>query len=124
MSSNDRKLQTYFFAALFLAVLLLVIVIFSPFFIPLSMAAVLAVLCRPFYERVVRLTGGREGLLAFLTVVATVFFLLVPLALVGTMVFREARVFSAHISRDGGSSVANFMTLAEGQITRLSPGFS
>ncbi|MDP2927001.1 MAG: AI-2E family transporter [bacterium] len=125
MNNNDKKLQMYFFAVLFLGVLFLAVFVFLPFFIPLSVAAALAILCRPFYERVVRLTYGREGLSAFLTVVAMVLILLAPLTLIGMMVFQEARELSLQISPSGGTlGTFGLPAFIEEQAARFFPEFS
>jgi len=124
MNKNDKKIQIYFFAAFFLAVIVLTVFIFLPFFLPLSIATVLAILCRSFYERVLRLTGGREGLSAFLTIIVVVFVVFVPLTIIGTTVFQEARELSMKISNRNEDGIGRFVGFVEERIALFFPGFS
>lgn len=124
MDDYKKKFQMYFFVTLFLIVLVLTFFIFLPFFIPLSIAIALAVLCRPFYKWLARLTGGRESISAFLTVAAAIFVLLVPLTFIGVTVLQEARELSAEINNGDWRGMARFTTFIEEQVARFSPGFS
>lgn len=120
----SKNLSLYFFAVLLLAVLLLTISIFRPFFIPLSVAATLAVICRPLYERAFRLCRGRESLSAFLTVIVAALVLSAPLTLIGVMVFQEARELSAQIGAGNQTGILRVTASLEEQIVRFFPGFS
>lgn len=124
MDNYSRKFQIYFFVVLFLAVLLLTFFIFLPFLIPLSIAAALAVLCQPFYKRVMRLIGNRKGLAALLTIAVVVIVVLTPLTLIGLVVFSEAREFSAQISNGGNDSINRLQVFIEERAVRFFPEFS
>ncbi|MEK7195274.1 MAG: AI-2E family transporter [Patescibacteria group bacterium] len=119
-----EKLQTYFFATLSLSILLLAFFIFLPFLAPLSIAATLAVVFYPFYERLARFCGERRGLAAFITVVAAIIIIFLPLALIGTIVFQEAREFVERFGEGGTGDIARAPAFIEDQIARFLPGFS
>ncbi len=119
-----EKFQIYFFTGLFLAVLFLSFQIFWPFLVPLSIAATLAVLFHPLYERIVRMFGGLRGLSAFLTVVFVVFIIILPLIFIGKTVFQEAVGFSSQL-RDGGTeNVSQALSSLQERIAAYFPGFS
>ena len=71
------------------ATLLIAAVVF-PMWRPLLIAAVLAGVLSPIYEKLVKRLGGRRSLCAALFTAATVVLILIPLALLATIAIREA----------------------------------
>ena len=69
---------------------LLIAAIVFPLWRPLLIAAVLAGVLSPIYEKVVKRLGGRRSLCAALFTAATVVLILIPLALLATIAIREA----------------------------------
>lgn len=124
MNDYSKKFQIYFFVILFLAVLLLIFFIFLPFLIPLSIAVALAVVCQPFYKRVMRLIGNRKGLAALLTITVVIIVVLTPLMIIGLVVFSEAREFSAQINNGGDDSITQMQVFVEERVARFFPDFS
>lgn len=124
MKNHRTKLQMYFFAGLFLAVLCLAFFIFLPFLIPLSVAAAFAVLCAPLYERIKLLTGKRESLSALFTIFIVTLILLVPLIFVGRAVLQEALNFSTQIGGESSHRIGYITQFIEEHVSRYFPGFS
>jgi predicted PurR-regulated permease PerM len=69
---------------------LLIAAIVFPMWRPLLIAAVLAGVLSPLYEKVAKRLGGRRSLCAALFTAATVVLILIPLALLATIAIREA----------------------------------
>ena len=72
------------------AATLLIALVIWPLWRPLLIAAVLAGVLSPLYEKVVVRLGGRRSLVAGLFTAATVVLLLIPLGLLATIAIREA----------------------------------
>ncbi|HUX36215.1 MAG TPA: AI-2E family transporter [Candidatus Paceibacterota bacterium] len=119
-----EKIQIYFFAGLFLAVLLLSFFILLPFLVPLSIAATLAVLFHRFHERLTHFIGGYRGLAALLTVIIAALIIILPILLIGTVVLREALSFPAWLSGGGAEGINSAFVSAEKQISNYLPGSS
>lgn len=89
----------------------LTIAVFLPFLKPLALAAVFAVVLQGLYQRVVRLLGGWPSTAALLTVIISVFFILLPLSLVGVLVGNEARGLYVSLETGSGQSTVAQMFL-------------
>ena len=81
------------------AATLLIAAVVWPLWRPLLVAAVLAGVLSPLYEKAVRHLGGRRSLAAGLFTAATVFLILLPLAVLALIAIREA-VQAVGIVRD------------------------
>jgi len=97
---QSQTLRPYFLVLLLLGAFILVAEIFWPFLKPLALAAVFAVVLQGLYERISKLFGGWPSTSALLTVVISVFLILLPLSLVGVLVGNEAR--DLYVSLEGG----------------------
>lgn len=83
--------QNYFLLALLLGAIVLTALIFLPFFTPLVLAAVCAVVLHPLYRHLVTYSGGRESLAALATVFISILLILIPLFFIGFQILREAQ---------------------------------
>ncbi len=72
-----------------LAALFLVVVVLRPFITIFILAAVLAVLAQPVKDRLDRLTGGREVLSTFFTILVLILFVIIPLVLLFSLLAAE-----------------------------------
>lgn len=100
-----RKSAWIAFGVLLAASILLVSTIFLPLWKPLFLAAVIATATHGLYQRLARRLGGRRHLAATLMTIGVVLLLLVPFAVVGTVVVREAIQafdFVQRAMREGG----------------------
>lgn len=119
-----NRFQMYFFAALLLGMILLAFFIFLPFLVSLAMAAMLTVICYPLYERIRQWTGNRRGIAALLTVTAAALAFLLPLVILGLLVFREAGTLAEQIRSDDGAGFAHLQNAIQEYGSRFLPGYS
>jgi len=111
----------YFLLALILAIGFLAVTIALPFFTPLALAAVFAVILQPVYRFFVGQMPRYPGLAAFSTVIFSILVILGPVSLVGLQIAREAtEVYLSLAEGDGrailGSVVENTEQFVGGYI--------
>lgn len=82
--------QPYFLAAVLLAACVATLVILKPFFTPLILAAVFAVVAHPLYLYVKRRFGGYDSLAAAATLLIVLIFIITPLSALGIQILSEA----------------------------------
>ena len=99
--ANMQTIRPYFLLAAIFGAGALTVAVFFPFLKPLALAAVFAVVLQGLYQRVVKLLGGWPSTAALLTVIISVFFILLPLSLVGVLVGNQAR--DLYVSLEAGS---------------------
>lgn len=85
-----RNLESRVFVALVLTTTLFFIWMVRGFLLPVFWAAVFAILFQPVHLRTVRVLRGRRAVAALLTTVAVVLVVLVPVALLATIVAQQA----------------------------------
>ena len=97
--------------------------IFWPFLKPLALAAVFAVVLQGLYQRVSKLLGGWPSTAALLTVIVSVFAILLPLSLVGVLVGNEARSLYTSLEAQGGeSTIAQMILRVDETFSGVIPG--
>lgn len=106
-----QTIRPYFLMAAILGAGVLTIIVFLPFLKPLALAAVFAVVLQGLYQRVVKFLGGWPSTSALLTVLMSVFFILLPLSLVGVLVGNEAHGLYASLETGSGQSIIAQMFL-------------
>lgn len=89
LSMAYRRSQTYFFISLLVASVLLTLAMFGTYLRLLAFGGVLAVVCRPFYDWLVRRLRSAEAA-AFLTVIAMGLVVVVPLGIFAASLYLEA----------------------------------
>ena len=100
----DKKQHSHYFLLLALAAsVVLVYFIAKPFLGPLILAVVFAFLFQPIYQKFLHYLKKRESLAAFATTVLAIIFIILPIALLGTQIFKESsQLYQSLISEDGG----------------------
>lgn len=93
-----EKLQTSFLLGLLLATAALAFFIFLPYLNVLTLAIVLAIVFEPLYQKLLAISFKKEWLAAFLTIFIVIFIVLIPLALLGILLWREAAQFYAELA--------------------------
>ncbi|MCF7844568.1 MAG: AI-2E family transporter [Kiritimatiellales bacterium] len=112
-------LEKSFFAVLLVASFALVIAIFLPFFVPIAVAATLAVMVHPVYCWIANKIKYKS-IAALLTVLITIIVLLIPLGIIGLMIARETtELYTKFTSNQQQFSV--FFRAAEDFIQRYMP---
>ena len=109
---QSERLRPYFLMIVLAAAIVLTALIFSPFFKPLSLAAVFAVVLQGLYKRISKLIGGWPSVAALLTVVVSVVLILLPLSLVGVLVGNEAREMYFSLEEGSGRSTISELFLS------------
>lgn len=107
----DKKFQTWAFLGLLLLVLVLVAAIFRPYLSVLAFGAILSLLFRPFYNKLLRRFGSPTPA-ALVTVVCAALILFIPLWLFGQLLFGELLSWyqqykAGQLVLDAGSVIAN-----------------
>lgn len=106
MDAEVRKKSAWIaFGVLLVLSVLLASSVFLPLWKPLFLAAVLATATHGIYQRLARRLGGRSGLAATLMTIGVVVLLLVPFAVIGTVVVRESIQVFEYVQdalREGG----------------------
>ncbi len=117
-----NRTQTNFFYIILSIVGLVVILMFAPYFAPLFLAGVVAIVCRPLYLRAYVFFRGRENLAAFSTVIAISLLILVPLGALGFSITSEIKDIYSYLTDGGGSLVIiDYLGQAQAFLDRFLP---
>lgn len=121
----DKQTQIFFFVILFFAVLALNIAMFLPFIGAVVIALTLGSIFSPVYKKILGFFSGKEAISAFITVVVVILIIIIPVAFLGTMVFKEASVLYS-IFREGGneSYISNINGIVNSSLHKISPSLS
>lgn len=87
---DKKHLQTLFFFGLLIATVVLVFFVLRPFFYALILAATLAVVFNPLYEKILHFLKDRGSLAALFTIFIVVIIVLIPLTFFSVKVFDES----------------------------------
>ena len=121
--NTNPKVQIYFFAALLLAVSVLMFFVFSPFLSVLALAAILSLAFQPLYLKILRLFKF-ESLSSIVVIVLLAIFIVIPLALLSWQIFQEAQSLYVQISGANISYLNDLASFIEEPIRNYIPGFS
>lgn len=114
---SKRAIQISFFSIVCLFLLVLLYLIFKPFWGVIFLSAVLSISFYPFFEYLKRKWGGRSGLASIGTVLAIVIFIVVPIVFLSTSLLKEAVDLYNHLAFDGAS--VQFVSLANDTISKV-----
>ncbi len=121
--THSEKFRPYFLTAVLIGAIALVGFIFAPFLKPLALAMVFAVILQGFYRKISGALGGWPSTAAFLTVVISVFLILLPLSLVGVFVGKEAHSLYISLEEESGrSTMANMFLRVDDTFGGVIPG--
>ncbi len=123
METINKKTQYHFFLCLFVTVGILVFLILRPFITPLVLALSLGIVFYPFYQRMIKVVRGYESIAAFLTVIVVCLIVLLPLTLIGVLLFNEARnLYLTAITHGAGTGAfAQALEYVQNFVHRFSP---
>lgn len=119
-----EKIRPYFLLLSLTGVVMLTIGVFWPFLKPLALAAVFAVVLQGIYTRISKMLGGWPSTSALLTVLISIFALLLPLSLVGVLVSNEAHTLYLSLEGAGGGRtvLADMVLRADEMFGSVVPG--
>ena len=113
----------YFLLALLIGVGVVVYHIAAPFFTPLVLGIVFAVILQPVYRFLLRYMPKWSGLAALITVLFSILVILGPLSLLGTQIVREATDVYASLSLgDGRAMIGTTLNSVESLALKYVPG--
>jgi predicted PurR-regulated permease PerM len=119
-----KNLQTTFLFIALAIVIALSFMVYAPFFQVLAVAAMAAVVTNRFHRRLTTLLHGWDGLSAFLTVLAVVTLVLVPVLLLGNQVFDEALNLYHNLSVNGDQYFKTFEKAFSEPFKGIAPNFT
>jgi len=120
MDKNSHS--QHFMLFCLVASLTVVFLLFQPFLIPLSLAAMLAFLFQPLYQKFLSSTRNHSGLSALATVITAIIVILVPISFLGVLIFQEsATVYSMLLAGDHGE-VTQVLEDRVSQVLAVLPG--
>lgn len=94
---NGANSQHYFLLALLAGASFIAYLIVKPFFAPLALGAVFAVVLQPVYRRILKQLRGRASLAALATLALSVFVVLIPILFVSMQLLKEAQTLYTSI---------------------------
>jgi predicted PurR-regulated permease PerM len=118
---NEKFVEHAFFFTLLAAVGYLTWLLLFPFMPALVLSAIIATACYPLYIRMYKLVGKREGLASFLSTILVFLLIVIPLGVVGYLIFLEAATFYAAVSAGKSISIAPTLSFAQDLISRFLP---
>lgn len=123
---TKEKLQITFFIGLLLATATVAFLIFLPYFDILVVASVLAIIFGPLYSRIFAVIGKKEWLASLLTIIIIFLIVLIPLSLLGVLVWQEAAQFYNDLAQDKGPSsiIIQLSEYLNGKLAMISPSLS
>jgi len=109
---DPKKFETRFFLILFLIVFGFVLLIFSPYFRVMALAAMVAVIFKPLNRRILSAMPRWEGAAALLSIIVVCIVILLPLVLFGFQIVRQAgTLYSALVAENFSSDVSTRIEL-------------
>ncbi|MBC7836512.1 AI-2E family transporter, partial [Acetobacteraceae bacterium] len=119
---NPESLQGRFLLVLVVLCLILGGFVISPFWVPLFLAIVFAVALHPLYMRFSRSLGNYRSIAALLTILVAIVGVLIPLAILLTLLSREAiGVYAAFHEGSAGAYLQEMLQSAQNLLNRYVP---
>lgn len=117
--------ELIFFWILFGAFALLSFMVMSPYIAPIFLAGVFTILFSPFHERIKKWVGGNDSFAAFVTVILVLCLILLPLILLGVLMYQEVVAIYNAVSHENGGLVLldNTIRAIERHIQNIVPAF-
>lgn len=117
----NQKFQPIFIGVLLLAVLPVAFLIILPYINSIFLATALAVIFFPVYSKIVSWIKSK-GWSSFITVALVLLVILIPLAIIGTLIFNEAFGLYSSISSGAGTNTLNsLIAFVQNKINSIAP---
>jgi len=121
---QNQKIQNIFFLLLLLTSFILLLVLFKPYIGIIVAAGALAIVFQPVHNKILDLTKHKQTLASLISVFLVILIIVTPLFLLGFQVYQEASDLYLKLSSGNFESLNKFISSAEKNIQKLSPGFS
>lgn len=119
---TNKKQQLYFLTIIFLIASVIMFFIFEPFIYIFILTAIFAVLIYPIYKTILRLTRNRASLSAFITILITIPFVILPIIFIGIQIFQEIQQIYFSLLVPGASdNILDIVNIFFADIERLFP---
>lgn len=102
---STARLQLIFFMILTAGVSVIAFFIFKPYIAPIFLAAVLAIVFHPLYEKIRKFFGVNESVASLTTVVIILAAILIPSVFFGAAIFNESVVFYDYLSQQSDAGL-------------------
>jgi predicted PurR-regulated permease PerM len=119
-----KKIELVSSLIIFAGVLILTFFVFQPFFHILVLAAVLAVLFQPLYKKLLQLWSGGKSFWAFIIVVLSLVFLIIPIMFFGLQILAQAQDFFAMTQKGQFQYIQHIGQGIQHSIRYVFPNFS
>lgn len=126
MTTHTQKLIEHIFFFVILATsIFLLWKVFAPFAGTLALAAIVVTICYPIHRRILNLVNKkRKSLAAFISVFVVLLIVILPLALITSLISGEAISIYKSLSTSDHSSFAQSIDYIQTMIERVVPGFT
>lgn len=122
---KEKIIEHVFFFGLLALATYLVWQIIYPFVSALVLSSIVATVCYPFYLRILNwIPGKRRSLAAFLATLIVFLIVIIPLGVIGYLLFLEAATFYVSLSTGATLSLSGPLHFVEELISRYLPNFS
>lgn len=98
-----EKLRYYFLLTVLAGAGVLVFFIFKPFLVPLSLAAIFAVILKPVFQHLLQYVKGWPGLAALGTILFALVCVVAPISFLGVQIVSEAQRLLSSLSHGGST---------------------
>jgi len=119
---SQKTIQLFFFVALTLGFLVLLFLVFKPYFGVIFMAGVFAITFYPLYEKLVKKFNERKNLAAFVATSFVLIFIIIPVVVLSGLLLKEAINLYNLIAFGGGSET--FISQVDILVNKLNSLFS
>ena len=116
---DNTKGRTYFLLILLAGISVLTFLVFKPFLVTVALSAVFAVILYPLYAKILSRMPNQKGFSALATLIIGTFCVLIPFAIIGTLIVQESR--TAYISLATGSTGLTVQTVTHSVGVWLEP---
>lgn len=122
---SRQLIEHIFFFGLLAAAAYLVWLLIAPFGGALALAAIMVTICYPIYEKILALLPGHNKTIAsLLSVLSVIAIVVVPLAILGTFILREALSVYSLVDSSSQLSITQSVAQVETLVQHYIPGFS
>ncbi len=120
---HEKKLEVYLFFILLAVALYMVFSIFSPYLYSIILAIIFAIIFSPIHRKISKLLPRHTALTAFLTVLAVVVIVLIPLVFFGIQLSDEVKNLYDHVFQDSESLgfLGKLTDVANNMLANFSP---
>ena len=124
-ATNQKLIAQIFFFTILITSAYLVWKLFLPFLGALALAAIVATICYPLHQRIThRFPKANKGLISFVSVLAVLVVVIIPVVLISYLILGEALSIYALFNDPNSTTITDTITSVESTIRKVAPNFS